>query len=380
MTKEILDAAERLRKHLHKNPELSCQEEKTSAYLKVLLEKECKPDELLVFKKYGLVAVYKGQKEGKNVLIRGDFDALPIQETNDFEHKSQKKAVSHKCGHDGHASILYGLGRVLADQRPSIGTAYLLFQPAEENGDGAKGMIQDPLFNKLSPDYVVAMHNLPGYAMHQVVHKEGPFTAAVNSIIIKLTGKTAHAAEPEMGINPALAMAQITSEILTLNEPDLDSDTFHIATPIFSTMGEKSYGVSAGYGELHFTLRAWQNDVIQDFEKQCEQIARSIAANHNLQIDINWTESFFANNNDSTVVSAIVEVARENGLKHAERTTPFKWGEDFGIFTENYTGAMFGIGAGVDSPALHNPDYDFPDELIETGIKMFHGLITKLQH
>ncbi|MEO9475567.1 MAG: amidohydrolase [Cyclobacteriaceae bacterium] len=379
MTKEILDAAERLRKYLHKNPELSCQEVETSAHLKALLEKECKPDELLAFKKHGLVAVYKGVTEGKNVLIRGDFDALPIQETNDFEHKSQNQSVSHKCGHDGHASILYGLARVLADERPSEGTAYLLFQPAEENGDGAVGMMEDPLFKKLNPDYAVALHNLPGYDLHEIVFKEGPFTAAANSIVIKLAGKTAHAAEPEMGVNPALAMAQITSEILVLNKPDLDSDDFQIATPIYSTMGEKSYGVSAGYGELHFTLRAWKNDVIQNFEKRCEEIARRIASNHNLEIGIEWTESFFANNNDSTVVKAIQRVANQNGLKVTERNTPFKWGEDFGIFTEKYAGAMFGIGAGVDSPALHNPDYDFPDELIETGIKMFHGLISKLQ-
>lgn len=380
MHEDILKDAVALRKYLHQHPELSCEEKHSSAHIANLLKSDCNPDDLILFDHYGIAAVFNGKRPGKSLLIRGDFDALPIQETNEFAHRTETDGVSHKCGHDGHAAILYALARKLSQQRPKVGQAILLFQPAEENGEGAKGVINDEKFSRLTPDYAVALHNLPGYGQHEIVIRDGTFTAAANSIIIKLTGKTSHAAEPELGLNPGQAMAEITQAILSANVPDLNDDHFRIATPIYTHMGEKSYGLSAGHGELHFTLRAWDNEVIQSFEKHCEQIARSIGEQHGLQVGIKWTESFFANFNNQKVISAVRDTASEYGLQLLERETPFKWGEDFGIFTELFPGAMFGLGAGKDWPALHNPDYDFPDELIETGMNMFYGLIAKLQH
>ncbi|WP_421895665.1 amidohydrolase [Marinoscillum sp.] len=379
MQHNIIDEAKSLRRYLHQHPELSCFEENTSRHLIERLKSDCSPDELIVFKHYGIAAIFRGKEPGKNVLIRGDFDALPIQEINDFEHKSRNEGVSHKCGHDGHASILYGLARQLSLERPERGDAILLFQPAEENGAGAKGIINDPLFESIKPDYAVALHNLPGYDLHTVVWRSGTFTAAANSIVIKLNGKTSHAAEPELGINPALAMAEITQLILKENQPDLNADDFRIATPIYTTMGDQAYGVSAGYGELHFTLRAWENQVIWEHEKKCERIARQVAGAHKLEIQIEWTQSFFANFNHERVITAIKGAAVAGGLKTEQRATPFKWGEDFGIFTERFPGAMFGIGSGKDCPALHNPDYDFPDELIQTGMIIFREIISQLQ-
>lgn len=375
----IIDDAISLRHYLHQHPEVSCGEQNSSAYLKARILEDCQPDELITFEHYGLVAVYKGVKPGKRILIRGDFDALPIQEVNDFSYKSMSPGVSHKCGHDGHAAILYALARQLAIERPEQGDALLLFQPAEENGEGARGMIADPKFARIQPDYVVALHNLPGFELHTLVWKMGPFTAAANSMIIKLYGKTSHAAEPEKGINPALAIAEITMRIAEQNQPDLQTADFRIATPIYSTMGEKSYGVSAGYGELHFTLRAWHNEVICSFEETCEQIAREVASRNRLGIEVKWTEQFFANINREEVIEAVCRAGAGQQLQLVEREMPFKWGEDFGIFTERYPGAMFGLGAGKDCPALHNPDYDFPDELIHTGAALFKRIVQELQ-
>ncbi|MEQ8471804.1 MAG: amidohydrolase [Marinoscillum sp.] len=378
MSENIVDDAIALRKHLHQHPEISCEEQETSKLLKKKLEEECAPDDLITFDQYGLAAIYKGSSHGKTIMIRGDFDALPIQEINDFDHKSIYDGVSHKCGHDGHASILYALARTYKDSRPDQGTVILLFQPAEENGEGAKGIINDPKFD-FNPDYVVALHNLPGYEKHSIVWKKDTFTAAANSLIIKLFGKTSHAAEPELGVNPALAMAEITRKTLELNVEDLENPKFKIATPIYTTMGEKSYGVSAGYGELHFTLRAWDNEVIQDFEEQCESLAHEVGKEYGLNVKTTWTQSFFANNNDHDIIDAVKKVAKDLDLKTEERKSPFKWGEDFGIFTEKFPGAMFGIGSGLDCPALHNPDYDFPDEILETAMKVFHGVAIELQ-
>lgn len=378
MVEEILEDAITLRKHLHQHPEVSCKEKNTSQYLREKL-RECNPDELVEFEQYGLAAIFKGKTTGKRILIRGDFDALPIQEENDFEYRSQNPGVSHMCGHDGHAAILYALARSFAENRPEKGDAILLFQPAEENGEGAKGVINDPKFEALNPDHAIALHNLPGYPLHSVIWKVGTFTAAANSIIIKFKGKTSHAAEPELGKNPAGAMAELTQQFLAQNNPDLNDAGFKIATPIYTTMGEKSYGVSAGYGELHFTLRAWNNDVIRQFEKTCEELAQEVARSHGLKLDIAWTESFFANQNNEKVIKAVEKVAKNSGLETIERKNPFKWGEDFGIFTEKFSGAMFGLGSGEDYPALHNPDFDFPDELIKTGMTIFYQLISELQ-
>ncbi len=376
--KTIISEATELRKYLHAHPEVSSQEQQTSAYLKNLIRHHCTYDELIEFENYGFAVVFNGEKKGQSILVRADFDALPIQEINDFDHRSTVSGVSHKCGHDGHASILYGLARSFSENPLISGQAILLFQPAEENGEGAQGIVHDPKFEKLSPDYAVALHNLPGYPLHEIVIREGSFTAAANSIIIMLSGKTSHAAEPEMGINPALAMAEITQKILEQTEPDLNQEDFRIATPVCSQMGEKAYGVSAGFGELHFTLRAWSNDVMQDFEKQCKSIAEEVAQKYGLGVSIDWTESFFANINQPDVVKAIEKAAHSEGFSISNRSTPFKWGEDFGLFTERFPGAMFGIGSGENCPALHNPDYDFPDEILETGIRMFSQVIKNL--
>lgn len=378
MSEEIIQDAITLRRHLHKHPEISGQEKNTSEHLYNKLT-ECQPDELIRFDLYGLAAVYHGKKPGKTLLIRGDFDALPIEEVNKISYRSVNEGVSHMCGHDGHAAILYALARKLSITRPDRGKTILLFQPAEENGEGAKGMINDPAFKRLTPDRAVALHNLPGFPLHSVVWRTGYFTAAANSIIITLRGKTSHAAEPEKGINPAVAMAEITQALAALNQPDTERKDFRIATPVFMYMGERSYGVSAGYGELHFTLRAWDNGVIRQFEEECEVEAGRIAGEHQLKVEIGWTQSFFANQNDKTLVDAVKRTAGHNSLELIERKIPFKWGEDFGIFTEKFSGAMFGLGAGENTPALHNPDYNFPDELIRTGLTMFEGLINELQ-
>ena len=376
MHKELYQKLVAARRHMHKYPELSGQETDTSDFLQEKV-REAGPDQIINFNNCGFIALFNGGNS-KSVMVRADFDALPIQEVNHFEHKSHYEGISHKCGHDGHSAILLGLAHKLKDEKPA-GDVFLIFQPAEETGSGAVGMINDSKFHDIHPDYVVALHNLPGYPLHEVVSRPKTFTAAANSMIIKFFGKTAHAAQPEKGKNPALAMARITERFQELSQPDLDREDFRIATPIYTTMGEKSYGVSAGYGELHFTLRAWKNEIIEKFENDLEQEARRISDDHDIEIKITWTEKFYSNQNDEDVYDAILKSAEDLDLKFQYRETPFRWGEDFGLFTEKFKGAMFGLGAGEDCPALHNPDYDFPDELIKSGSEMFYKIIQNLQ-
>lgn len=374
---DIIPELIKFRRHLHQYPELSSQERKSSAFI-LKSVKSCDPDQIVEFDNYGIAVIFKGKIEGKNMLIRGDFDALPIEEINDFEYKSKNEGVSHKCGHDGHAAILYGLVRHYQSNRPEKGDIILLFQPGEETGEGAKGIVEDAKFKNINIDYALALHNLPGYKKHSIIYKRGIFTAAANSMIIKLKGKTSHAGEPELGRNPAVAIAKIITEYSQLIHPDPEDRDFKLITPIYATLGERSYGVSAGHGEVHFTLRAWQNKVMSDLEERCEKLAKEIGKAHQLEVDVEWIQSFHANENDTEVVDAIEVAAKTLKLEHEEKEVPFKWGEDFGLFTSRFKGAMFGLGAGVKMPALHNPDYDFPDELIQTGVKMFAEIQRRL--
>ena len=365
-----------LRKHLHQNPELSGFEFQTAKTIAAFL-KQYSPDELLenLGNGTGIIAVYHPDKEVKQtIMFRCELDALPIQEINEFDHRSDVDEVSHKCGHDGHMSIMCSLAKKLSEKRMKHTKVVLLFQPAEENGEGAVAIYNDSRFKELNPDQVFALHNLPGYDHHDIVVKNHTFTCAVNSIIVKLQGRTAHAGEPENGENPALAIAEIINQFNTKIQPDPTKEKFTVLTPIYITMGTEDYGISAGYGEIHYTFRRAANAEMKELEIELEEIAVKAAAKYKLQPEISWTQRFSANENDPSAVDFVRKAANDLKFNLIEREMPFQWGEDFGIFTEHFKGAMFGLGSGKETPNLHNPDYDWPDEITETGAQILYKI------
>lgn len=251
----------------------------------------------------------------------------------------------------------------------------LLFQPAEETGEGAQRVIEDMKFEKIKPDLIFTLHNLPGFPLKEVIVREHAFTAAVNSIIIKLHGKTSHAAEPELGINPALAVAEILKESILMNRNSDNGNDMKVITPVYAELGEKAYGVSPGRAEVHLTLRCRDDESLRSLETNIASMTQRISQTHGLKTEIRYIQSFSACMNDPEAVDLVRRGAVGNGYFVSDRKYPFKWGEDFGIFTSRFKGCMFGIGSGVDHPPLHNPDYDFPDELIEPGVNIFLGII-----
>ncbi|MEQ8906563.1 amidohydrolase [Ekhidna sp.] len=362
------------RKELHTYPEVSQKESETQRRIIEFLAS--KGVEGKKIGGTGVFVVFDSGNEGKTIMLRSDHDALAIQEINDFDYKSRNEGVSHKCGHDGHTAIMCGVAQYFQKNPLAKGKVILVFQPAEENGEGAKAILADGQFN-YEPDLVYALHNLPGYPLHQIVIKEGNFTAAAKSIIIKLDGKTSHAAEPESGLNPALAISELIQMFKDVSQPDFNRDDFALITPIYIHMGELSYGVSAGHGEVHYTLRTWNRETMNPLTETVLKRVDEILVKHDLKSEISWTEEFASNRNDPKAVQLIDKVIEELGFSKEERERPFKWGEDFGLFTQKFPGAMFGIGSGEDCPALHNPDYDFPDEITVTGIKMFTHIVEK---
>jgi len=374
---KLLEQLKVIRRTLHAHPEVSeCEFETQQRILDYLSKNTTARAKKVGFT--GVIAEFKGVDEGLTVMIRGDIDALPIAEVNTFEYKSTREGVSHKCGHDGHTTILLGLAQVLSERPLDKGKVLLLFQPAEENGMGAQAVLNDDEFNKEQIDYVFALHNLPGYPMHEIVVKQNEFTANVKSIILKMTGKTAHAAEPEQGFNPSMAISELFAfaNETTFNKPA--DPNFFLMTPVYSTMGDLAYGISAGYGEVHFTIRSWSTDLMEKRSKEISAFMESTCERYQLAADISWTQVFAANVNNSAALEYVKAAANKSDFVLTERPYPFRWGEDFGLFTQKYKGAMFGLGAGTSTPALHNPDYDYPDEITKTGITLFHNIIQQI--
>lgn len=378
MTTASPDQFTAFRHELHQYPEVSGQEVDTRNRIKTFVS-QFSPVAMHDVAETGLLLQYGHHTGGPVTLIRADIDALPIREVNTFAHASRNVGVSHKCGHDGHAAILARLSSLLAEAPVGAGRVYLLFQPAEETGKGAQAVLKDRAFLSIRPDRVFALHNLPGYESGVIVCKAGPFTASVLSMIVRFTGHVSHSAEPEKGLNPAYAMAEFILKTQHIQQPDAGSDAFALITPVYTTLGERSYGISAGYGEVHLTLRTRQAGQMDKLTIQLLALLADLSAERGLTIDTSYTEAFVANENDSGAFAQIKESAQKLGYAFVEKQEPFKWGEDFGLFTQHYKGAMFGIGNGENSPALHNDDYDFNDALIEPAARLFLELV-RLAH
>lgn len=366
-----------LRKELHKYPELSGKESQTAKRI-VEFAKRFNPDEIISkVGGEGVLVIFEGEQKGKTILIRCDLDALPIDEENEFEHKSVYDNVSHKCGHDGHMSIVSGLIPILSENKIKKGKVVLLYQPAEETGQGASLVLSDEKFTKLKPDYVFALHNLPGFEKNEIIIKKDVFASASKGLIIKLKGKTSHAGEPERGITPSLAVAELIQELTALPQNKTIRD-FSLVTIIHSRIGERAFGTTPGYAELMATLRSYKDEDMSTLTDLSEELINRIAADHKLKYEIEWVEEFPSTKNDNDCVKVIDQCAEENNLGINEIDKPFRWSEDFGHFTHNFKGALFGLGSGINQPQLHNPDYDFPDEIILTGTKMFYSIIKKV--
>ncbi len=364
-----------LRKELHKHPELSGYEYKTAQRIINFIEKNNPTDIIKNIGGTGIAAIYEFSKEGPTIAIRCELDALPINEENQFAHRSVNDKVSHKCGHDGHMAIVAGLSLWLKEQSFNSGKIILLFQPSEENGKGAERVINDPKFQKLKVDYIFALHNIPQEAMHTVITMDTGFSAEVESCIISLEGKESHTAEPENGINPSQGIAEIINRLSALNNSNPRDNDFAVLTPVHVTMGNPSYGISPSSGELHYTMRTWNSEKLQILKSKIENITSEVSTVQKLDYNIKWLEYFPASRNNRECNKFVTQAADKNKFQISERPYPFKFGEDFGWFTKEYKTAMFGIGAGLNTPPLHNASYDFPDEIIDMGINMFKEVI-----
>lgn len=374
MLPQTIERAVALRHTLHRVPELSNVEHRTAQTIVDFLQ-TWQPDG--VFRGLGgtgVAAIYKGIASGPTVLFRCELDALPIAEVNTFAHRSSVDHTSHKCGHDGHMAMVAGLAPMLVQRRPARGRVVLLFQPAEETGEGAAAVIKDAAFAQIAPDYAFAIHNIPGAPTGQVIVREGTFAMASVGMSCVLMGRTSHASEPERGVSPVRAVSALLSALAELANAG-DYRGFTLVTLTHATIGERSYGISPGRAEILATLRAEHDSDLQLLRQRAMALVRQAAEQHQLTHEIAWSDYFAATVNDKDAVKLVMQSAQAHALTTFMPPQPVRWSEDFGLFTQRCKGALIGVGSGVDHPALHSPDYDFPDEIIPVGLKLFDGIV-----
>lgn len=367
-----------LRHTLHSLPDLSNHESGTAEIISAFL-KQTNPSSIIEnIGGHGIAAIYEFPKPGKTVCIRCELDALPIEEEALMPYHSSKEGISHKCGHDGHMAIVSALGDWVGRADLEHGKVVLLFQPAEENGQGAKRIIKDEKFNRIGIDYIFALHNIPQEKLHSIIIMDKSFSAEVISFVIKLKGNTSHAAEPEKGINPALCISQLLTSLETLQVADPYKEEYAVLTPVHIELGNKSYGISPGEGEIHYTIRTWNKNHMDILKTKIKQIIHQTCDAHKTKYLLEWLEHFPASINNQENNALIRSAAGANQYKIFDRPFPLKFGEDFGTYAKHYKAGMFGIGAGLQTPPLHHVSYDFPDDIITTGVNMFKSIIEEI--
>lgn len=372
-----MDELIKLRRTLHAYPEIGGKEHETK---NILLDyiRDFRPKRVFhEIGKTGFAVEYDSGNEGPTIMFRSELDALPIEDKLDISYRSQYRGVGHKCGHDGHMATVAGLARYLYENPLKKGRVVLMYQPAEETGEGAEWVVNDPKFKEIEPDYIYAYHNLPGVDKHQVVVRDEVFASASIGVEVKLMGRSSHAAHPENGRNPAIVVGELIQAVETINDPKQQErfKDFILVTVVHLLVGSKRFGTTPGYGEFRATLRAYLNDDLEELKKYIRRIVSERADHHLINHTLKWKESFSSTQNNKEAAEQVRQAVRACGKELLNRDSPFRWSEDFGGFTSRYKGAMFGIGAGNEHEQLHSSRYDFPDEIINTGVCIFQRLI-----
>jgi amidohydrolase len=373
-------AIQTLRRDIHAHPETGFQEQRTSD----LIAKTLTGWGIPVHRGLGatgVVGIVKSGNSDRAVGLRADIDALPITESNTFAHASVHRGTMHACGHDGHTAMLLAAAKYLSRHRDFDGTVYLVFQPAEEGGGGAREMIKDGLFDLFPMEAIFGVHNWPGLEVGQFAVKPGPAFASSNEFKITIRGKGAHAAMPHNGIDPlpvACQMVQAFQTVISRNKRPIDAGVISV-TMIHA--GEAT-NVVPDSCELRGTVRTFAPDVLDMIEQRMQRIAEATCQAFEATSEFTFERKYppVINHPKETefarkVLSGLV------GADNVKEFEPTMGAEDFSFFLQEKPGCYFLIGNGDGSHRagghgggpcmLHNPSYDFNDELIPLGGSMW---------
>jgi len=389
LLKPILDdaaALASLRRDLHAHPELGYQEQRTSALVADTLTNWGIP----VHRGLGgtgVVGIVRSGSGTRALGLRADMDALPVTERNRFAHASVHAGRMHACGHDGHTAMLLAAARYLAAHRNFDGTVYLVFQPAEEGGGGARAMIRDGLLERFPMEAIFGMHNWPGVAAGQFALRAGPVFASSNEFRVTIRGRGAHAAMPHNGIDPVPAACQVVQAFQTIisrNKSPLDAAVISVT---MIRAGEATNVIPESC-ELQGTVRTFTVEVLELIEQRMRRIADATCEAYGVGCEFTFTRNYPPTVNHVRETGFVRELLGELvGAENVKEFEPTMGAEDFSYFLQERPGCYFVIGNGDgahraagqgEGPCmLHNPSYDFNDELIPLGGSMWVRLVEK---
>ena len=367
------------RRDFHAHPELGFEEVRTSGLVAERLAAfGCEVHRGLG--KTGVVGTLRIGNGDRVIGLRADMDALPMQEANDFAHRSRHDGRMHGCGHDGHTTMLLGAARYLAETRNFDGTVHFIFQPAEEGLGGADAMIRDGLFDLFPCDAIFGMHNRPGLPVGDYAIRPGPMMAGGAFFDITIRGRGAHGARPESSIDPVLTACHIATalqSIVARNVAPLDTAVLSVT----QILGGSAYNVIPPDAVLRGTARTFKPETMALIEANMRRIAEGIAAGFGATAEIDFRFQFQPVVNDEAETRLIADIAAELvGEARVERNrSPVMGSEDFASMLARVPGAYIHVGNGVGEGGyeVHNPAYDFNDAALPYGAGLLAGLVER---
>ena len=366
------------RRDIHAYPEIAFEEQRTADVIAAkLAEMGIEVDRGLG--KTGVVGTLRGAAAGERAIaLRADMDALHIEEKNDFDHRSRHEGKMHACGHDGHSAMLLGAARYLAETRNFAGTVHFIFQPAEEHEGGGRVMIEEGLFDKFPVEAVFGMHNMPGMPVGSFAVCPGPMMAAADSFEMRITGQGAHAAMPHLGVDPIVTAAQIVTALQTIASRVTDP-LKAVVVSVTQISGGDTWNVIPEEVILRGTTRAFEPVVQEGLEARLRQIADGIAAAAGATVALRYLPGYPPTINSVDEAEFAAEVAEQvAGAENVDREpVPVMGAEDFAFMLQEKPGAYIwiGNGPGEGGCTLHNPHYDFNDEILPIGASYWVRLV-----
>lgn len=359
--------------HMHRHPELSMQEEETARYIADVVGQWGYEVETGVGR-HGIVASLTVGESGKAIGLRADFDALPIQEDNDLDYRSETEGVAHLCGHDGHTTMLLAAGKYLAETKNFDGTVRLIFQPAEETMEGGPAMIQDGLFERFPVDAVFGMHNMPGLDLGTLYFTAGDVMAAVDNWEIELTGKGGHGAMPELAIDPVVAGSSLVMALQSIVARNVSPHNSAVVTVGAFQSGEAG-NVIANSAVLRLSLRTTTPEDRELVLNKVRALTRATAEGFGCTFEIREGVPGAVLTNDEDETRKAAEIARvafgEDDVVYPGPT--FLGSEDFAFMLQEKKGTYCFIGNG-DTPMVHHPEYTFNPSILPKGAAYWAAL------
>jgi len=364
------------RHDIHAHPEVAFEENRTSD----IVARELESFGIEVHRglaKTGVVGVLKNG-DGPSIGLRADMDALPIHEENSFDHRSTHDGKMHACGHDGHTAMLLGAAKYLSETRQFKGTINFIFQPAEEGEGGARVMIEDGLFEKFPCDSVYGVHNMPGKDTGTFHLRPGPLMAAYDSFQIRVHGRGCHAAMPHQGVDPIVIASQIVTALQTITSRNMDPIESAVISVTQIHGGDTNNVIPDGVF-MEGTTRSFKPEVRDWLEPSMRRVVDGVAAALGAEVEFDYLRRYpsTVNHVSETAIAAKIAAEVAGETRVTTDTPPVMGGEDFAFMLEKVPGCylFIGNGDGEGSCMIHNPKYDFNDEILPVGASYFSRLV-----